>query len=984
MTRSISVLQSNYTKIVHVKFPSLITNSTFIIPTEGINNKGHPHTLEHLVFLGSQQYPYKGILDLLANKSYANGTNAWTDVDHTAYTLDTVSWEGLHKLLPVYYDHILHPSMTESAYTTEIHHITPEFKDAGVVYCEMQARENSADDILQNAMMKSLYANSSYTYECGGLTRDIQTLSSEEIRQYHKKYYHPQRCLLIICGTYPEDKLQELLTMLDSVATSVSIDPLPERPWLNCTVNPIKSNLKTIEFPNEHEDVGNVSFSYLTDSFTDVLVNDSVSALLIYLSDSSASCLQSYFVETNSFCSDVYASMDYRKIPNYYIICQDVPLDKIEAIPEQFNKLIKNHQLDFERITLTLTRLKDQLVYDLENKPYDIYLDILIPNFLYLNPTELLSNTNPIEAIDNLLSQPKEHWTSIFNTYFVNRDTLVVIEKPSIALNQSIQQNKIKRHEELQSTYKGKSTELKQSLVDAIAYNERPVPQSIFEQFPFFDISISPYLIETARTPVEYAIENNSSQSYLSSLSKSKVFIQYDVYDSDFTTCQYWINTSHLSEANRNLLPVLTGLLFNCELYIDNKVVTLETVLNQLESDALEFHSSCGVHGEPFKSGYYGEYLVLGIRTMGQKSDKAVEWLFKSLHQLFLNKTRIDSVLQKLKKEQSNLKRDGSYCVEALFSFKNYKNSNKFSSSLFHQHHILSNLLHMDSNTLKTKLSGLVESLKTSEGFFHVQGPKEMINLTFSNLQHFSNSIPTNLETIACKSLLDFKSMDCVVYAPKSMESGYLNVALPVNVLEEDSVALSLTLEILEATEGPFWRKIRGAGLAYGTSLSKTIESHLLELYISECVDPFQAYTAAKTIVCEYINDPDLMTTEQFEGAKSSLIYSQTRQEKTMSHAANKCFQRTMLSKTSKHRLLNTIKQLPLITKDAVITILTLYISPLFSTKSNITLVLQPSKKEEQLLKFKSLGFNCKIEEFEFDFAEDSETEWDTATSMSE
>jgi hypothetical protein len=43
--------------------------------TETDNNCGLPHTLEHLVFLGSEEYPYKGVLDLLANRSLANGTS---------------------------------------------------------------------------------------------------------------------------------------------------------------------------------------------------------------------------------------------------------------------------------------------------------------------------------------------------------------------------------------------------------------------------------------------------------------------------------------------------------------------------------------------------------------------------------------------------------------------------------------------------------------------------------------------------------------------------------------------------------------------------------------------------------------------------------------------------------------------------------------------------------------------------------------------
>lgn len=33
--------------------------------------------------MGSDKYPYKGIIDHLANRGFSNGTNAWTDNDHT-------------------------------------------------------------------------------------------------------------------------------------------------------------------------------------------------------------------------------------------------------------------------------------------------------------------------------------------------------------------------------------------------------------------------------------------------------------------------------------------------------------------------------------------------------------------------------------------------------------------------------------------------------------------------------------------------------------------------------------------------------------------------------------------------------------------------------------------------------------------------------------------------------------------------------------
>ncbi len=95
------------------------------------DDSGCPHTLEQsgpstpligqyssslysLVFMGSEKYPFKGILDLLANRGFSNGTNAWTDTDHTAYTVSTAGEQGFLQLLPIYVDHILYPTITKA------------------------------------------------------------------------------------------------------------------------------------------------------------------------------------------------------------------------------------------------------------------------------------------------------------------------------------------------------------------------------------------------------------------------------------------------------------------------------------------------------------------------------------------------------------------------------------------------------------------------------------------------------------------------------------------------------------------------------------------------------------------------------------------------------------------------------------------------------------------------------------------------------
>jgi Zn-dependent M16 (insulinase) family peptidase len=88
--------------------------------------------------MGSEKYPYKGIIDHLANRGFSNGTNAWTDNDHTgepamtspchlslycailAYTASTAGEQGFLQLLPIYLDHILYPTMSNAAFLTEV------------------------------------------------------------------------------------------------------------------------------------------------------------------------------------------------------------------------------------------------------------------------------------------------------------------------------------------------------------------------------------------------------------------------------------------------------------------------------------------------------------------------------------------------------------------------------------------------------------------------------------------------------------------------------------------------------------------------------------------------------------------------------------------------------------------------------------------------------------------------------------------------
>lgn len=56
-----------------------------------------------------------------------------------------------------------------------MHHITGEGQDAGVVYCEMQGRENSAESRLHLTVARNIYPGKcGYSSETGGLMKNLR------------------------------------------------------------------------------------------------------------------------------------------------------------------------------------------------------------------------------------------------------------------------------------------------------------------------------------------------------------------------------------------------------------------------------------------------------------------------------------------------------------------------------------------------------------------------------------------------------------------------------------------------------------------------------------------------------------------------------------------------------------------------------------------------------------------------------------------
>ncbi|CRG96231.1 insulinase, putative [Plasmodium gallinaceum] len=200
-------------RIILSKIKSPKIYGYFTLLTEAENNEGLPHTLEHLIFLGSHKYPYKGLLDFLAYKCLSEGTNAWTSIDHTSYTIETFGIEGFCNILPIYLDFILNPTLEDDVFLSEVHHIFENGAHNGVVYSEMKSIENNCENIVERTMITNLYPNdkSGYRYETGGTLDGLRKTNNNRVREYFKKFYKLNNFAIIIFGDFENDTILNII-----------------------------------------------------------------------------------------------------------------------------------------------------------------------------------------------------------------------------------------------------------------------------------------------------------------------------------------------------------------------------------------------------------------------------------------------------------------------------------------------------------------------------------------------------------------------------------------------------------------------------------------------------------------------------------------------------------------------------------------------------------------------------------------------------
>ncbi|KAL7287806.1 hypothetical protein TKK_0018181 [Trichogramma kaykai] len=962
-----------------------VVGGYFCLATEAFDDDGLPHTLEHLIFLGSEQYPYRGVLDLLANRCLASGTNACTDVDNTFYTMETVGSEGFLTLLPVYLDHILYPTLKDSAYTTEIHHITGEGEDGGVVYFEMQERENVGEFLVHQELRRAIYPGKcGYKSNTGGALKNLrESTSNQKVKDYHQNYYRPENLCVIITGQVKHENVFKALWPIEEKIMKMGKRSQFERPWQN-EIPPFTENVeRNVFYPCNDETNGLVCVGWRGPSTVSHRIDMLGCMLLLkYLTDTSASPLQKEFVEIEgSFASDVKFSLSENSESLLYIIFQNVPKTKIPKISSKLMNFLKDiykKGIDMQRMETVVNRHILETLSNLESSPHDAVAYMIIGDFLFGNDkNDLDDRLNEIKILKTLTSKPEAYWLGLLKKYLTDAPSAVMKGIPSVIKLQELSEAEQNRVEEVKKKLGPQGLSLKEKELDeAVLENDTAIPDEIISSVPIPDT-------ESIKFHQLTSYVTNGEQHPKFNVDKLPFFTYLDNINTNFVYMFVVMDTSDITLEKKPYLPVLLESLLESPVLRDGVLIPYETIVSELEMDTIAVSTRLGVEeSSRFSCGSYSQSAILVLQVEVDKYDKGVKWINDLLYNTRLTAERLKIISTKIINDVAQMKRKGKKLVDDLLKSLIYKKeSNHYNVSMLRQQQFLTKMLEkLGDDREKEKVLEELESVKNI-----LTNPKNMVLFltaqvdrllqhvadpykSWSNFSNTDSSLKQKLQVVPEYTLMKTpEEMECngCVTGIGCVESAFLSQCAPSinSYLDPDSAPLLVCLQYFTQLEGPLWKTIRGLGYAYSYDIFVKPNQGLIYLTYFGSTNIIAAYRETKKVIFNSLaeNKQDKWDELLFQSAKSSLIYEIVQREKSvgdmvlksvLSHFKNipQDFNRQMIRNISSvnikdmHRIAST------------------YLKPLFDPNvCKTTVICHPTKAAEVVKAFKNHNHDLKL-----------------------
>ncbi|KAL9587376.1 MAG: hypothetical protein Q9212_000303 [Teloschistes hypoglaucus] len=961
-------------------------NGFFTLATEIHDDSGAPHTLEHLCFMGSKSYRYKGVLDKLATRAYSN-TNAWTATDHTAYTLDTAGWEGFAQILPVYLEHVIVPTLTDAGCYTEVHHIDGTGNDAGVVYSEMQGVQNTQGELMDLRAKRLLYPNTvGFRYETGGMMEQLRVLTADRIREFHRDMYQPKNLCLVIVGDVDH---ADLLRILDSFESTI-IDDIPrpdapfKRPWVESdSAQPLTNSiLEIVEFPEEDETSGEITVSFFGPSCDDLLHATALNVLLVYLAGSSASMLENTLVEKEQVASAVYYSVEVRPKMLVQFALSSVATERLHDVEKRFFEVLTDaatNQLDMTYLKDCIVRERRLIKNSVETSSTP-FSEPIIYDFLFAkrDGSMLKADLLNLDEFDELVSWPEDKWRQLIQGWFLDAHHVTILGKPSAELSKKLKSDEEARIEAQRERLGPAGLErLEKKLADAKAENDRDIPKDLLAKFPVPGTeSIHFITTMTARSGAAKKLGhlNNKVQKLVDDDdTSSPLFIHFEHIQSNFAHVSLVIGTEAVPVALRPLLTIYLENMFTSPIERDGVRLEFEQVVMELERDTVDYGIGSG------STLGNSEVLCMRLSVEVEKYALAIQWLkeiiWNGIFDLEVG-TRIASTTVRLLADVPEAKRSGSSMLSAIEEM-----TDSAPASISRARSTLVNALYLkgvryhlqnDPELIIRQLEEIRAALFQFSNFRAViVANVEKLTNPVSSWRDFTAKLDTSKalkpldKRLSRVSEAGLKPGKFAYIVPMSTVDSSFALAVgkgPSSLRDPRLPALMVALSYLDAVEGPMWVAVRGTGLAYGTSFSRHTDSGQISYNVYRSPNAFKAFQTGRSVLEDFVSGKTEFDRFALEGAISSIVLSIANSQATMASAASMSFIRQVVRELPDNwndMVLESVRKVKVEEIRAVIKELLLPV--LTAGTANLFVTCAPVMEGELMKGFQGMGFQPEV-----------------------
>lgn len=229
------------TGAMHIHISNKDEENTFSVAFKTVpeDSTGVAHILEHTVLCGSSKFPVHDPFFSMLKRSLSTFMNAFTASDWTMYPFSTQNKKDFYNLMDVYLDAAFFPNIDKLSFKQEGCRLEIEdvLKNAdseslvykGIVYNEMKGAMSSPVEIMARFLLKSIYPDTTYSYNSGGDPAIIPNLTYDQLKAFHTRHYHPSNAFFYTYGNMALKK--HLLFIHDKILKNFEqIDPKTDVP----------------------------------------------------------------------------------------------------------------------------------------------------------------------------------------------------------------------------------------------------------------------------------------------------------------------------------------------------------------------------------------------------------------------------------------------------------------------------------------------------------------------------------------------------------------------------------------------------------------------------------------------------------------------------------------------------------------------------------------------------------------------------------